>query len=103
MIENIISQIKETEEKAKEILASSKKEYKDIIEEAYKKADKIIKEAEEEVKVMFAEAEDKARNEAAVEAKQMEKDYGKKQEKIENISRVNHEKAIERITRRILD
>ena len=102
MINNIIDQIKETEKKAKEIIASSKKESAEIIEKAYEEAAKILKEAEKEVKAMFIEAENKAKNNAASEAVKMEVDYNKRLEKIKNIYKSNQEKAIEKIIQRIV-
>jgi len=102
MINNIINQIKETEKKAKEILVSSKKESAEIIEKAYEEAVKILKEAEKEVKLMFVEAENKAKNDAAVKAVKMERDYNKRLEEIKNIFKSNQEKAIEKIIQRIV-
>jgi len=103
MIDNIINQIKKTEKKAKEIVASSKKDYSSIIEEAYKKAEEIIKGAGKEVKVMMAEADSKAKKEAAMEAEKREKDLNKELVKIKNISETNREKTIKKIVQRILD
>ncbi len=103
MIDNIINQIKKTEKKAKEIVASSKKDYSSIIEEAYKKAEEIIKGAGKEVKVMMAEADSKAKKEAAMEAAKLEKDFNQELVKIKNISETNQEKTIKKIVQRILD
>jgi vacuolar-type H+-ATPase subunit H len=103
MIDNIINQIKKTEKKAKEIVASSKKEYSSIIEEAYKKAEKITKDAEKEVKVMLEDARSKAKNEAAVEAAKLEKDFNLELAEIKNISEANREKAIKKIVQGILE
>lgn len=103
MIDNIINQIKKTEKKAKEIVASSKKDYSSIIEEAYKKAEEITKYAEKEVKAMLSEADNKAKKEAAIEAVKMEKDFNQELVKIKNISETNREKAIKKIVQRILD
>lgn len=102
MIDNIISQIKESEEKAKEIITSSKKESVEIIEEAYREAEKILKEAEKEVKVMFVEAENKAKRDAGREAVRLEKDFDRRLAEIKNISKANQEKAIEKIIQRIV-
>lgn len=102
MIDNIINQIKETEKKAKEIVASSKKECTEIIEEAYRKAEKILMEAEREVKVMFMEAENKAKSEAAREAARLGEDSDKRLDEIKNVSKSNQERAIEKITQRII-
>ena len=103
MIDNIINQIKKTEKKAKEIVASSNKEYSSIIEEAYKKAEEITKDAEKEVKVMLEEARGKAKKEAAMEAAKLEKDFNRDLVEIKNISETNREKAIKKIIQRILD
>ena len=43
MIENIIEQIRVTEEKAREIIESSKIEASSLIEKAYRDSDNIIK------------------------------------------------------------
>jgi len=103
MIDNIIRQIKESEKKAKEIAASSKKESAEIIEEAYREAEKILKEAEKEVKVMYIEAENKAKRDAGKEAVRLEKDFDRRLAEIKGISKVNQEKAIEKIIQRIVD
>jgi len=102
MIDNIINQIKETEKKAKEIAASSKKESTKIIEKAYKEAEKILKEAEKEVKVIFAEAENKAKHDAGREAAGLEKDFDRRLAEIKDISKANQEKAIKKIIERIV-
>ena len=103
MIDNIINQIKKTEKKAKEIIASSKKEHSSIIEEAYRKAEEIIKGAEKEVGAMIAEAGERAKKEAVMEAVKMEKDFNQRTAEIKSISEANQEKAIEKIVQRILD
>ncbi len=103
MIDNIINQIKKTEKKAKEIVASSKKEYSSIIEDSYRKAEEIIKGADKEVKSMIAEADDKAKKEATIEAAKMEKDFNQRAVEIKNVSEANREKAIEKIIQRILE
>jgi len=102
MINNIINQIKETEKKAKEIAASSKKGSTGIIEEAYREAAKILKEAEKEVKVMYIEAENKAKRDAGKEAARLEKDFDRRLAEIKDISKANQEKAIKKIIQRIV-
>ena len=103
MIENIIKKIKKTEKKAKEIVASSRKEHSNIIEEAYKKAEEITKDGEKEVKVMLEEAHSRAKKEAAVKAAKLEKDFNQELVEIKNISETNREKAIKKIVQGILD
>jgi len=103
MIKDIIEQIKESEQKAKDIIASSKKESSEIIEKAYQKANNQIHNAEIKAKRLLSEAEDRAVQDAKKEIARLETEYDKRIKAIRDDSRKKEEEAIQKLVNRVLD
>jgi len=103
MIKNIIDQIKESEEQAKGIIASSKKESAAIIEKAYQQANKKISDAEIRVKKLSFDAEAQAVEDVKVEKVKLEEEYAKKKGKLLKAFSAREEKAIGLLVSRVLD
>ncbi len=97
MIKDIINQIKESEEKAKEIITSSKKEASEIIEKAYKKVNKQINDADIKAKKIFDKAEAMALEDAEAEKSRLEARYEKKIKAIRSISRRKEDIVIQKL------
>jgi len=103
MINKIIDQIKESEERAGGIIAGSKKESAKIIEKAYQEADSRIGKAELEAKRLSEEAGSKAKEDVKAEKKKLEEKYDKKIRSILENSRRKEEKAIKMIVDKVLE
>ncbi|MBU4293788.1 MAG: hypothetical protein KJ770_07035 [Actinobacteria bacterium] len=102
MIENIIEQIKTSEEKAKEIIESSKNEASGLLEKAYKDSDATIKESEVHIKEMVLQARGKAAGDASIEMERLNQEFEEKIKKLINDSAAKKEEAINKIINRIL-
>ena len=102
MIENIIEQIKTSEEKAREVIESSKNEASGLLEKAYKDSDSIIKESEVHIKEMVLQAREKAAENASIEMERLNKGFEEKIKKLINDSAAKKEEAINKIINRIL-
>ena len=102
MIKDIIEQIKESEKKAKDIIASSKKESSKIIEKAYQKANTQLKNTEKKAKKLLREAEAKAIEDARKEKVRLEAEYDKKIKAIRDGSSIKEEEVIKKLVNRVL-
>ena len=78
MIENIIEQIKASENKSKEIIQVAKKQYNEIIEKAYCKSSEIEKQTLAEITGMLKDSEEKAVSDSKAETGRFKEDYEKK-------------------------
>jgi len=103
MINKIIDQIKESEKRAGEIMAGSKKQSAKIIEKAYQDADSMIGKAELEARRLIKEAGSKAKEDAGAEKKKLEKKYDEKIRSIVEDSRRKEENAIKMIVDKVLE
>ena len=102
MIEDIIGQIKESEKKAKDIIASSKKESSEIIEKAYRKANSQLQNTEKKAKKMLNEAETRAIEDAVDEKARLEAEYDRKIKAIRDDSLSKEEEVIQKLVDRVL-
>jgi len=102
MIENIIEQIKEAEEKAKEIMQETKKQHTDIVEKAYESREKMILEADTKAHEIMQTAESKAREDALREVKELTKEKEKQIENIRSLVLSKEQEAINIIIKEVL-
>ena len=102
MIKGIIDQIKESENKAKDIITSSKKESSEIIEKAYQKANRQIRDAELRAKKMLKQAGEKAVEDAKVQKVRLEAGFEKKIKAIRDDSRMKEEEARQMLVDKVL-
>ena len=102
MIKDIIDQIKESENKAKDIIASSKKESSEIIEKAYQKANRQIRDAELKAKKLLKETEEKAVHDAKAQKARLEAEYDKEIRAIRDDSGNKEEEAVQKLVDRVL-
>ena len=103
MIKDIINKIKESEKKAKDIIASSKKESSEIIEKAYRKASNQVNNAEVKAKKMLDEAEASAIEDAGIEKARLAAEHDQKIKAIRDDSRIREEAAIQKLIDRVLE
>jgi vacuolar-type H+-ATPase subunit H len=102
MIKDIIDQIKESENKAKDIIASSKKESSEIIEKAYQKANRQVRDAELRAKKLLKQAEEKAAGDARAQKAELEAEYDRRIKAIRDDSRIKEEEAIQKLVDKVL-
>ena len=102
MIKDIIEKIKESEEKAKDIITSSKRESSEIIEKAYRKANIQLKNVEKKAKRLLNEAQTRAREDASKKKAILEAEYDKKIKAIRDDSLSKEEEVIQKLVDRVL-
>ncbi len=105
MVQNIINEIKEAEEKAKGIIASARKDSDKIIDNANVKAKEIRKSIENETNAILSKAENTATADAEKERGKIEKEYDNKIKKVRTFSaNVKKEKeALDYIIKRVYE
>ena len=103
MVNNIIKNIKESEEKAKEIIALSKKESAEIVENAYLKSKEILRDTEREVIEIINKSEIKAKADAEKEIKALEEDFNKSLENIKKAVTSKEKEAINKVIQRVIN
>jgi len=101
MVDNIIKKIKESEEKAKEIINFSKKESAEIVEKAYSKSKEILKETKKEISDMISKYEAKAKTDAKKEIEIIQENFDKDLSNIKKIASYKEEEAVNKIIQRI--
>ena len=101
MVDNIIKKIKESEEKAKEIINPSKKESAEIVEKAYSKSKEIFEETKKEIGNMISKYETKAKADAKKEIEVLKEDFDKELSDIKKIASYKEEEAVNKIVQRI--
>jgi len=103
MVNNIIKNIKESEEKAKEIIALSRKESAEIVENAYSKSNEITRDAEKEAIEIINTSEIKAKADAEKEIKTLQENFNKNLENIKKVVTSKEKEAINKVIQRIVD
>ena len=103
MVNNIIKNIKESEEKAKEIIALSRKESAEIVENAYSKSNEITRDAEKEAIEIINTSEIKAKADAEKEIKTLQENFNKNLENIKKVVTPKEKEAINKVIQRIVD
>ena len=103
MVDNIIKNIKESEEKAKEIIALSRKESAEIVENAYLKSKEILRAAEREVIEMIHKSKIKAKADTEKEIKILEEDFNKNLENIKKSVASKEKEAINKVIQRVIN
>ena len=103
MVNNIIEKIKESEEKAKEIIALSRKESAEIVENAYSKSREITRDAKKEVVEMINRSEIKAKADVKKEIKALQESFDKNLENIKKVVTSKEKEAINKVVQRVID
>ena len=101
MVDNIIEKIKESEEKAKEIINLSKKESAEIVEKAYSKSKEILEETKKEISDMISKYETKAKSDAKKEIEVLQENFDKDLSNIKKAASHREEEAVNKIVQRI--
>lgn len=103
MVQNIINEIKEAEEKAKGIISSARKDSDKIIDNANVKAKEIKKSIENETKAILNKAENTAIAEAKKERGEIEKEYDGKIKKVKVFSAKKEKEALNYIIKKVYE
>jgi vacuolar-type H+-ATPase subunit H len=101
MVDNIIEKIKESEEKAKEIINLSRKESAEIVEKAYSKSKEILEETKKEISDMISKYETKAKADAKKEIEVLKENFDKDLNNIKKVASHKEEEAANKIIQRI--
>ena len=101
MIENIIEEIKASENVSKEIIQKAKKQYNEIIEEAYRKNIEIENSTKGEIFKLLKASEDKATLDAQEEVKKLTPEYEKKLMSLTKEAALKEKEAIDLVIKKV--
>jgi len=103
MIENIIEQIKASENKSKEIILDAKKQHSEIIEKAYSGSTVIEEQTKADIAKIFKDAKDSAVSDAGIEIEKLASQYKERREKIISSVSVKEKEAVELIIGKVFE
>lgn len=103
MIENIIEQIKASENKSKEIIQNARKQHSEIIEKAYSGSAAIEEQTKVDTVKIFKEAKDRSVADARIEIEKLAKQYAERRTKIMSSASVKEKEAVELIIRKVFE
>lgn len=103
MIENIIEQIKESENKAKEIIQGANREHTLIIEQAYSDGEKLISQSKKEAADLILNAEIKAKKDSLSDIEELKKQKEKEFNEIDTLVISKKQEAIDIIIKEVFD
>jgi vacuolar-type H+-ATPase subunit H len=103
MIENIIEQIKVSENKSKEIIQNARKQHSEIIEQAYSGSAAIEEQTKSDTEKIFKDAKDSAVSDARAEIEKLAKHYKERRTKIISSVSAKEKEAVELIIGKVFE
>ena len=102
MIENIIEQIKTSENKSREIIQDARNQHSGIIEKAYSESTVVEEQARADVLKIFKDAQTKAVSDSRTEIEKLAKQYKKISTEVMGRASLKEKEAIDLIIGKVL-
>ena len=103
MIENIIEQIKTSENKSKEIIQNARKQHSEIIEKAYSGSSAIEEQTKADIVKIFKDAKDRAVSDSKIEIERLAKQHKEKRTKVIGSAAVKEKEAVDLIIGKVFE